>query len=259
MYKESLNAGVVASGLIAMILAASFSLGCAGRVQKRVLKSSPQTQDVVVNPPIETSKSIENLEETPETVQDPTEDPEEDPGVDGDDLSIPPVARLKPGVGVKNFRQIHATMAALTTIPMTQATVAAEYAILATQLPETNDIRAFLGSHQVAIAKLAVEYCDAMVTTQAALNVVLPGVNLAQTPAAGLNAAGREAISKALIERFWGVGLANLPNPSIATTALNKLTDDLLVGKDPNDATLMPNLVKALCTAVLASGPVTFQ
>jgi hypothetical protein len=173
--------------------------------------------------------------------------------------AIPEVARLTSSVGVKSFSQINATMSALTTIPSTNPVVAPVYAQLATQLPDGNDIRAFLPSHQVAISKLAVEYCDVMVDTPAAAGVVLPGIALNVAPATALNATGREAINKALVSRFWGTGLADVPDLGETLAALSTLTDELLAGKNMNSAALTPSVVKGLCTAVLASGPVTFQ
>jgi hypothetical protein len=200
-------------------------------------------------------------------VDDAAHEPTLDAGVPGEgptgeapaDDGTPEVARLTSSVGVKSFRQINATMSALTTIPTTNAVVAPVYAQLATQLPDGNDIRAFLASHQVAIGKLAVEYCDVMVDTPAAASVVLPGIALNAAPATALNAAGREAINKALVTRFWGTGLADVPDMGETLATLSMLTDELLVGKNMNSAALTPSVVKGLCTAVLSSGPVTFQ
>jgi hypothetical protein len=169
------------------------------------------------------------------------------------------VSRLRAAVGIKNFAQINATMSTLTTIPTTNGVVAPVYAQLATQLPDGNDIRTFLASHQVAIGKLAVEYCDVMVNTPAAASVVLPGIALNGAPSTALNAAGREAINKALITRFWGTGMSGIPDMGESLSTLSKLTDELLAGKNLNTVALTPSVVKGLCTAVLSSGPVTFQ
>lgn len=188
----------------------------------------------------------------PPVTQEPQAQPEPEP-------EVKEVAALTSAVGIKNFRQINATMSALTTIPTTNAVVAPVYAQLTTQLPDGNDIRTFLPSHQVAIAKLAVEYCDQMVVTPTAVAVVLPGIALNQTPATALNTAGRDAINKALIGRFWGSGRSDIPDMAESLATLSKLTDELLAGKNLNNAALTPNIVKGLCTAVLSSGPVTFQ
>lgn len=243
-------------GLCASLFMTSFVMGCSGRTS---------TKNRRAGAPSELDMQMKLPPATPGIP--PASDGHDDGGGDsggGDDAGEeiefdPTIAKIAPGVGIKNFRQIQAVMSELTTVPKTEPTVAAEYAKLTTQLPETNDIRAFMGSHQVAIAKLAVEFCNAMVNSPAAVMTVLPGINLAQAPAVALNPEGRDAINKALIERFWGSGLATLPDLSQSLATLSKLTDELLTGKDPNDATLTPNVVKALCTAVLASGPVTFQ
>lgn len=207
--------------------------------------------------PIDDHDHEPSLDPVPEqpTVQpgpEPTATPAPESPIEG-------AAALTSGVGIKNFRQINATMSALTTIPTTNAVVAPVYAQLATQLPDGNDIRTFLPSHQVAIGKLAVEYCDQMIQTPAAAAVVLPNIALNATPATALNATGREAINRALITRFWGAGLGNVPDMTESLATLSKLTDELLAGKNMNSTALTPNIVKGLCTAVLASGPVTFQ
>jgi hypothetical protein len=191
-----------------------------------------------------------------EPAADPAGEPAEEPAPGEPKKEV---ARLKASVGIKNFAQINATMSTLTTIPTTNAVVQPVYAQLATQLPDGNDIRAFLASHQVAIGKLAVEYCDAMVNTPAAANVVLPGIALNVAPATALNATGREAINKALITRFWGTGMSGVPEMGESLATLSKLTDELLAGKNMNTAARTPSVVKGLCTAVLSSGPVTFQ
>lgn len=261
MSTRSNLSSLVVSNLLSVSLLSATLVGCSGGVRRNERSPPVQSRDAHINTENEQNPEVDAgpIDDLPSDLELPTDSGDE-AGDDDDGASpVPPVARLKPGVGVKNFRQIHATMSALTTIPMTQATVAAEYATLTTQLPETNDIRSFSGSHQVAITKLAVEYCDAMVVTPTALNAILPGVNLTQAPSVALDSAGRSAISKALIERFWGIGLSSVPNLEQSLATLSKLIDELLLGKNQNDPNLTPNLVKALCSAVLASGPVTFQ
>ena len=68
--------------------------------------------------------------------------------------------------GLRNYAQINATMAALTGVAAnTEAVRTVFQEQLANSLPTGNDIKAFLGSHQVSVFKLAVEYCDALVAS----------------------------------------------------------------------------------------------
>ena len=56
-------------------------------------------------------------------------------------------------------------MSAVTGIPTTNATVSATYNTYRQQLPVVENINTFLGSHQMAIAQLAMSYCSVLVDT----------------------------------------------------------------------------------------------
>lgn len=162
-----------------------------------------------------------------------------------------------PSVGIRNFRQINDAMAALTGVPRTTATVAAAFATLQTQLPDTNDIRNFSGSHQVAVSKLAVEYCDAMIESATLSAAAIPGFNFAATPSVAFDAKGKDLVAKALLAKFWGTGLASNPNEAETTATLTALLDDVVAGK-ANTAQITKNAIKGLCTALLSTGQVLF-
>ena len=72
-------------------------------------------------------------------------------------------------IGVKTFDEIDATYAAITGISRTTYQrggifpVDETYQELRQSLPAVEDINTFLSSHQVAIAQLAIQYCDAAV------------------------------------------------------------------------------------------------
>lgn len=177
------------------------------------------------------------------------------------DPNVPPsqdAAKIVTAMGVRNFRQINQTMSHLTGIPMTDATVLAAYKELETQLPDSNDLRAFIGSHQVAITKLAVEYCDRMVETPAALAAALPGFNIAQTPTVAFSAAGKTQLAKLLVDGFWGGGMDTSPDATGSTDVVEDLIDEVLTGKTMTDLNVTKSVVKGVCSAVLSSGPVTF-
>lgn len=160
---------------------------------------------------------------------------------------------------VKNFRQINATMSVLTSIPSNDPQILSAFRKLDAQLPDTNDVRSFLPAHQVAIAKLSVEYCDAMINSSTAAGFVLPNVDLGKPTTEVLSASGRDEIFNLLIKRFWGQNLQNRPDNTLAMRTLNQLTDQLLANKDSNQVGLSAAVVKGICSAILASGPVILQ
>ncbi|MDH5255003.1 MAG: LamG domain-containing protein, partial [Gammaproteobacteria bacterium] len=80
-------------------------------------------------------------------------------------LTPPPPADGDPvsDIGVKTFDEINATMATITGVSPNQPAVKATYALVRQQLPAVVDLGAVLASHQVGIAQLAIEYCNALV------------------------------------------------------------------------------------------------
>lgn len=160
---------------------------------------------------------------------------------------------------IKHFRQINATMSTLTTIPSSNPQIVTAYTKLESQLPDTNDARSFLPAHQVAITKLSVEYCDAMINSASAIALVLPNIELNRPASEALTTSNRELIFKALIKRFWGNSLDSRPDEGLTLRTLHQLTDQLLANKDVNQPGLTAGTVKGICTAILASGPVILQ
>ncbi len=175
---------------------------------------------------------------------------------DGDEL--PPVNQVVVKAGLRNYEQINATMSTLTGVPRTNATVRTEFVTnLSTSLPTDNDVRAFLGSQQVAVFKLAVEYCDALVKDTAGRGAVFGVFNFAATPAVAFDTAGKDALADALVTKFWGKGLASLPPHAESVDAVVAVIDSLLVGKNLATVAVTPAVATAVCTAALASAPVT--
>ncbi len=160
-----------------------------------------------------------------------------------------------PAVGMRNFRQINDVMSVLTGVPRTNANVTAAFALLETALPDSNDIRTFNGSHQVAISKLAVEYCDAMVEDPALSALAIPGFNFAALPNVAFDAAGKATVGKALVAKFWGSGLDSLPPEAELVETLSDLIDAVVAGK-ANTAVITKNVVKGVCVSLLASSQV---
>jgi hypothetical protein len=163
--------------------------------------------------------------------------------------------KIKSSVGLKNYEQINESMAVITGIPTTTAAVRAVFAELSTSMPTDNDIKGFLGSQQVSVFKLAVEYCDALVKDPAKRALFFPGVNFAGTPAAVLNATGKQQIADTLVTKIWGKDLDFLPPHNESVAMVTGLIDNVLVGKNTATVAVTGAVITGTCTAVLASAP----
>ncbi len=180
------------------------------------------------------------------------------PVVPPDDGSATPRA----GIGIRDFDQINDTMSRVTGVDRGTANVAAAFAELTQQLPGSPDASAFVSSHQVAIAKLALEYCDALVEAPA-LRSAFFGAFPFGTPAASAfaSSANRALLNGALYDRMIGTNLATQPAAADVHARVNALVDTLVAGCATSscDAERTETVVKATCAAVLASAPVHLQ
>ena len=160
--------------------------------------------------------------------------------------------------GLRNYSQINATMSLLTGVPRTNATVAPVFnAQLTTALPTDNDIKAFLGSQQVAVFKLAVEYCDAMIKDANLNKAFFGSVVVTGAPSVVFSDQGKGAVADVFVTKFWGKGLDALPPHDQNVTMSRGLIDALLQGKDMNNAAVTGPVLTGVCAGVLSSAPVT--
>jgi hypothetical protein len=168
-----------------------------------------------------------------------------------------------PREGVRNFERIRETMAALTGVDPNAAGPLATFDELRQQLPGTTDLRSFSASQQVAISKLALEFCDVLVESPGLRDAFFgsnPPFPFGSPAAAAFgSAANRDRVIDTLVDRMLGVSVANQPSRAEVRPILDELTTTLVAGCDA--ATCGPdrtrNVTKALCSAVLASAAVS--
>lgn len=182
---------------------------------------------------------------------------DQQPNASAEDPQSLSLADLQSAYGIRSFEQINETMAAVTGISPTTAAINTVYLQVKSQLPNNNDIKAFLASQQVGVSKLAVEYCDALMlnTTQRAR--VVPSYNFAAVPSVAFSASGSAQLINSLLASFWGSGLEGLPDPEETRQTLETLVDELLVSENMNDAAVTLKVSKGVCSAVLSAAPVT--
>lgn len=158
-------------------------------------------------------------------------------------------------VGVKDFEQINATMSAVTGVPTTDGAIQTVYRTVVTQLPSDNSIKSFLPAHQVAITKLAAEYCERLVENGTLRAAIWPGINFDGNPPAVFTAANKAAIINRTIDRF--IGPLESQERVLTFNELTSLFDTLLAGENLTINTTTKKVVKGVCISSLASAHVT--
>lgn len=173
------------------------------------------------------------------------------------DLSVLPPS---PDMGIRDFARINDTMAELTGVDPNSASVAATFAELEEQLPTDMDLRSFVSSHQVGIAKLALEYCNELVES-GALRQAFFGTAFQfdqPVPTAFAGQAEKDLITNALVNSMIGTGLVTQPTLAETAPVVDVLIDGLIMGCSPTtcDSERTQSVVKGACAAVLGSAAV---
>jgi hypothetical protein len=180
-----------------------------------------------------------------------------------------------PTLGIRNFARVNASMAQVTGIDPQTPDVDATYLLLAQQLPAGTDLRAFVSANQVGVAKLGIEYCDALVGDGSPANQVMrdlffvnaaAGFGWDQTPAVAFAApADVDLITDPLLDDMMGAGLRGDVMGLSARDQVEVMLDQLIldlsthcdgVGEPVCNGDYTKSVVKGVCTAVLASGAI---
>ncbi|MEO0574233.1 MAG: LamG domain-containing protein [Pseudomonadota bacterium] len=177
-------------------------------------------------------------------------------------LAPPPPADLAdlPDIGVRTFEEVDATMSLITTVPRTQTDVRTTYQTVRQQLPNNPDFGGFLAAHQVGIAQLAVEYCNALVTDSTRRAAFFPGMDFTSPSSTAFgSAAGRNLVIDPIVDAVVGVNLTSQPNRADIETELNALIDRLTVCGNSCPADQTQTVGIAVCSATLGSATMLVQ
>lgn len=123
--------------------------------------------------------------------------------------AAPADAEMVSKLGVRTFDEINATMSAITGVPITTASVSATFDTYRRQLPAVPDIQAYLSSHQMAVAQLAMSYCDELVDTAPGY---FAGFNFALPPSTAFDDAGKNNILNPLLRAIMNVDTSTPSN-----------------------------------------------
>ena len=172
-------------------------------------------------------------------------------------------------IGIRTFDEINATFSVATGIDWNNfANVDMTYQELRQSLPAVEDINTFLSSHQVAVAQLAIAYCDALVNMDGNPNPIrgqmFPGFNFDAAPATAFSAGNRNLFVAPLINYIMGTGLASQPAYADVYSELatfpaaggrpDNLVDRLLAGGSSTRA-----ISKGVCAAMLGNAVTLVQ
>jgi hypothetical protein len=163
----------------------------------------------------------------------------------------------KSDVGMRVFSEINATLSDITGVPKSDAGVKSTYALVEQQLPVVPSIDAFLASHQIGIAQLAIQYCDSLVESGQAASF-FPGLNLSAAPSVAF--ADPTVVTNPLIDGGIGINIATQPLAIDVRTELNGLIGNLSAcGGAACPANRTRTVTKAACAAVLGSSAVLMK
>ncbi|MGB5102171.1 MAG: LamG domain-containing protein [Steroidobacteraceae bacterium] len=165
----------------------------------------------------------------------------------------PADVRRAADVGLRVFDEINATMSSLTGVSPTRPSVAATYQQVKQALPTIESIDTFVSAHPVAIAQLAIQYCDALVEDTSARSAYFPGFDFAAAPPTAFDAMGRGVVLDALVGRMMAQNVATEPAAAEVRAELDSMITRLTACGAGCPAGRTETVVKASCAALLGS------
>ena len=154
-------------------------------------------------------------------------------------------------LGVRVFSEINASLAEITGVSMNDAGVRATYKLVEQQLPSVPTIESFVAAHQVGVAQMAIQYCDALVESGQA-TTFFPGLNLAAAPATAFT--DTSLLINPLLAKGVGTNIGTQPTDTDVRAELNSLVTRLASCSAGCAADRTKTITKAACATVLGSG-----
>ena len=184
---------------------------------------------------------------------------------------LPPPSDLpeQAAIGLRTFDEINATMAALTSVPVTEGSVKATYQRVRQQLPTVESIEGFLSSQQMAITQLAIEYCNALVESPSLRSAYFGNFNFSAPANNVFDTAGRDQLIDPLLSNIVASGLDTQLVPPVSPppvalvtevkAELNSLVDTMTACGASCPANRTATTAKAVCAAALGSAVTLHQ
>ena len=156
-----------------------------------------------------------------------------------------------PMVGIRDFAEIHYTMAKLTGIPVGNSDVSDTYNRVFQSMPVQTNIGGFISSQQMGITQLAIEYCSVLIDDPARRAAFFPGFNFGAPASSAFN--DRSLVIDPLIDNMVGRNVATQPQISELTDEV----DALITRLQPGGQTT--SIMKGACASVLGSAAMLVQ
>ena len=180
-----------------------------------------------------------------------------------------------PHIGLRTFDEINATYAEVTLVDPTTPAVDLTFQELRQSLPAVEGLNTFLSSHQVAIAQLAIQYCDAMIGTAGNpgpnLDTLFPGFDWNDASEFRTN---RDAFVYPLIDRIMGTNIGSQPlraevyeelasyqdpTPEVSEEGESLDRPDNLIDRLSAGSSDTRSIGKGVCAAILGSAVTLVQ
>ncbi|HEX7079693.1 MAG TPA: LamG domain-containing protein [Gammaproteobacteria bacterium] len=170
-------------------------------------------------------------------------------------------------IGVRTFDEINATMAAITGVSPNEPNVRATFETVRQSLPAVPTLEAVLASHQVAIAQLAIEYCNALIEDTNLRHDLFGSFPFGSPPSVAFPAS-QDALFDPLLDRMLGtIHLATQPDRAFVEQELDMMINGRpsdpsrpgLASTDSGDPERTETIAKAVCSAVLGSAAMLVQ
>ncbi len=193
--------------------------------------------------------------------------------------AIPDDADPVSDIGVRTFDEINATIAKITGIAVTNTEVTTVFNQYRQQLPTVENIDAFLSSHQMAIAQLALTSCSERVEADRLLPTgnssrLFTHIDFSATASSAFDTAEKRAFAiDPILNAVLSLNLASQPDPAeifslLGSTDIQTLQTDSgsydyqsLITQmntiNTSDRTIQ--IVKAVCAAVVGSAAMLIQ
>ncbi|MEM9742331.1 MAG: LamG domain-containing protein [Pseudomonadota bacterium] len=152
--------------------------------------------------------------------------------------------------GVRSFSQLNDTFSVLTGVPTTNGAVETRFRELRGALPASNELESYAQPQQIAVQRLANEYCGVVANNNGRCTDVFGSCEIAN--------GDQSLVAGRLFDRFVGNDLTNQPMRSSVVDELAALFNDLGCATGCNGDTARIALAAA-CSAALSSGAVTLH
>jgi hypothetical protein len=166
-------------------------------------------------------------------------------------------------IGVRTFDEINAAMSELTGVSALESNVAGTFDLVRQSMPAVPALGAVLASHQVAIAQLAIEYCNAAVNDLAVRDALWGGSFAGWGTAPNGQPAGWELdLAQPLLNRLLGLTqLATQPDRALIEAEITQLVNGIpsdasrpgLAATNPGSVPRTAVIGKSVCSSILGS------